>query len=161
MLQILTYLLAFYVVIKGIEILQIALASPRQDRSWIIVLGVLVLGACIITAFVFVAVQDHQASSVGSHNLPSYWIQQVPLRRFTAKIHACSSSSFTDCAGIGKHAPVWNVGYTREMHTYEVHLRKDHRGIGISASRRHPRIACGSIRGVDCNACNADSTWTS
>ena len=91
MLQILTYLLAFYVVIKGIEILQIALASPRQDRSWIIVLGVLVLGACIITAFVFVAMQDH-------------------------------------------------------------------RGIGISASRRHPRIAWGSIRGVDCNACNADST---
>ena len=72
MLQILTYLLAFYVVIKGIEILQIALASPRQDRSWIIFLGVLVLGACIITAFVFVAMQDHQASSVGSHNLPSY-----------------------------------------------------------------------------------------
>jgi type VI protein secretion system component VasK len=66
------YLLAFYVVIKGIEILQIALASPRQDRSWIIVLGVLVLGACIITAFVFVAMQDYQASKLlnisGSRN---------------------------------------------------------------------------------------------
>jgi len=72
MLQILTYLLAFYLVIKGFEILQIALASSRPDRSGIIVLGVLVLGACIIAAFIFVAMQDHQASSVGSHNLPSY-----------------------------------------------------------------------------------------
>ena len=71
MLQILTYLLAFYLVVKGVEVLQIALASPRQDRSGVITLGVLVLGACIIAAVIFVAIQDHQASSVGSHNLPA------------------------------------------------------------------------------------------
>jgi hypothetical protein len=69
MLQILTYLLAFYLVVKGVEVLQIALASPRQDRGGIITWGVLVLGACIIAAVIFVAMQDHQASSVGSHNL--------------------------------------------------------------------------------------------
>ena len=48
MLQIITYLLAFYLVVKGVEILQIALASNRQDRSGIIALGVLALAA---TAF--------------------------------------------------------------------------------------------------------------
>ncbi len=32
MLQIITYLLAVYLVVKGIEVLMIALASSRQDR---------------------------------------------------------------------------------------------------------------------------------
>lgn len=36
MLQIITYLLAFYLVVKGIEILQIALASNRDKRGSII-----------------------------------------------------------------------------------------------------------------------------
>jgi hypothetical protein len=45
MLQILTYLLAFYLVVKGFEMLQIGLASARPDRSGIVLLGLLILGA--------------------------------------------------------------------------------------------------------------------
>ncbi len=65
MLQIITYLLAFYLVIKGTEVLQIALASPRQERAGIITIGVLVLGACIVAAGAFVVMQDQQAGVVG------------------------------------------------------------------------------------------------
>jgi hypothetical protein len=70
MLQILTYLLAFYLVVKGFEVLQIALASARPDRTGITVLGLLILGACIVAAGAFVWMQDQQAAAVGSHNLP-------------------------------------------------------------------------------------------
>ena len=70
MLQILTYILAFYLVVKGFEVLQIALASPRPDRVGIILLGFLVLGACVVAAIGFVAMQESQAASAGSHNLP-------------------------------------------------------------------------------------------
>lgn len=64
MLQILTYLLAFYLVVKGFEILQIALASNRDKRGGIILFGALVLAACIVAAFAFVAMQDQQAMSL-------------------------------------------------------------------------------------------------
>jgi len=64
MLQILTYLLAFYLVIKGIEILQIGLASNREKRAGIIILGALTLVACIIAASGFVTLQDQQAESL-------------------------------------------------------------------------------------------------
>ena len=64
MLQIITYLLAFYLVIKGVEILQIALASNREKRSGIILFGVLVLIACIVAAAGFVSMQDKQATSL-------------------------------------------------------------------------------------------------
>lgn len=64
MLQILTYMLAFYMVLKGIEILQIALSSNKEKRAGIISLGVLTLIACIIAAVVFVGWQDGQAASV-------------------------------------------------------------------------------------------------
>ena len=64
MLQILTYLLAFYLVIKGIEVLQIGLASNRPKRAGIIVLGSLTLVACIVAAAGFVEMQDGQAMSI-------------------------------------------------------------------------------------------------
>ncbi|HEY3698300.1 MAG TPA: hypothetical protein VGK97_03145 [Spongiibacteraceae bacterium] len=64
MLQIITYLLAFYLVIKGIEILQIALASNRDNRAGIIVFGFIVLATCIFAAGSFVVMQDHQAISM-------------------------------------------------------------------------------------------------
>ncbi len=64
MLQIITYLLAFYLVVKGVEILQIALASNREKRGGIITFGVLVLLACLIAAGSFVAMQDEQAQSL-------------------------------------------------------------------------------------------------
>lgn len=64
MLQILTYMLAFYLVLKGIEILQIALASNRPKRAGIITLGALTLVACIIAAVCFAGLQDQQAQSI-------------------------------------------------------------------------------------------------
>ena len=67
MLQIITYLLAFYLVIKGIEILQIALASSRESRGGIITLGVLVLVACIADSVSFVEMQDQQAASMSKN----------------------------------------------------------------------------------------------
>ncbi len=64
MLQILTYLLSFYLVIKGIEILQIALCSNREKRAGVITLGVLVLIACIGAGAGFTIMQDEQAQSM-------------------------------------------------------------------------------------------------
>lgn len=64
MLQILTYMLAFYMVLKGIEILQIALASSKDKRGGIIAIGALTLAACIVAAIAFVAMQDEQAGSL-------------------------------------------------------------------------------------------------
>jgi uncharacterized membrane protein len=70
MLQIITYLLAFYLVVKGLEILQIALASNRDNRGGIIALGVLVLVACVVAALAFVVMQDHQAASLSQSMNP-------------------------------------------------------------------------------------------
>ncbi len=70
MLQIITYLLAFYLVIKGIEVLQIALASSREKRGPLIALGVCTLIACIIAAVGFTNWQDSQAKSIGQRDEP-------------------------------------------------------------------------------------------
>jgi len=64
MLQIITYLLAFYLIVKGFEILQIGLASNREKRGGIIFFGVLILIACVIAAIIFVTMQDQQAISI-------------------------------------------------------------------------------------------------
>jgi hypothetical protein len=64
MLQILTYMLAFYFVLKGLEILQIALASNRDKRGGIIAIGVLTLIGCVIAAIAFASMQDQQAVSL-------------------------------------------------------------------------------------------------
>lgn len=61
MLQIITYVLAIYLVLKGVEILQIALASSRPNRTGIIAFAVVVLGACIVAAFILTFMQDMQA----------------------------------------------------------------------------------------------------
>lgn len=71
MLQIITYMLAFYLVIKGIEVLQIALASTRERRDGIITIGVLTLAACILAAFFFVAMQEEQAKAMNQMSPPS------------------------------------------------------------------------------------------
>lgn len=70
MLQILTYIFAFYLVIKGVEILQIGLASGREKRRALIAIGIITLVACTVAAVGFVAMQENQASSVGSHMQP-------------------------------------------------------------------------------------------
>ena len=64
MLQILTYLLAVYLVVKGIEVLQIALASTREKRGGIIALGVLTLIVCILAAGSLTYMQDIQARAM-------------------------------------------------------------------------------------------------
>ncbi len=66
MLQILTYLLALYLVMKGLEILHIGLASGRTDRSGVITIGILSLIVCIVGALAFTTMQDSQARSVSS-----------------------------------------------------------------------------------------------
>jgi uncharacterized membrane protein HdeD (DUF308 family) len=66
MLQILTYLLAVYLIVKGIEVLQIALASSRTDRSGPIAVGVLTLIGCVIAALIFISWQDSQAHSLST-----------------------------------------------------------------------------------------------
>ena len=64
MLQIITYLLAFYLVVKGFEVLQIGLSSSRESRTGMVVFGVLVLLTCTVAAGAFVMMQDTQARSL-------------------------------------------------------------------------------------------------
>ena len=66
MLQVLTYMFAFYLVLKGVEIFQIGLASSRPDREPLIAVGVAALIACGIAAIVFINMQDKQAESLSS-----------------------------------------------------------------------------------------------
>jgi hypothetical protein len=66
MIQILTYLLAFYLVIKGVEVLQIGLASARPSRVPVIITGGLTLVACILAAFAFTVMQDAQAAGLSA-----------------------------------------------------------------------------------------------
>jgi uncharacterized membrane protein HdeD (DUF308 family) len=74
MLQIITYLLCFYLVVKGIVVLQIALASGRENRRPMIILGAVTLVACIAAAFAFGQMQDRQATAMSSSgpSMPSY-----------------------------------------------------------------------------------------
>lgn len=67
MIQIITYMLAFYFVLKGVEILQIGLASARNDnRRMLKGIGAAAIVATVIAAFAFVGLQDKQAVSVSS-----------------------------------------------------------------------------------------------
>jgi len=66
MIQILTYLLAVYLVFKGVEILQIALMSNRPRRAEGVVIGVLALVVALGAAGYFVDMADTQASSVSN-----------------------------------------------------------------------------------------------
>ena len=64
MIQIVTYLLCVYLVFKGIEILQIALMIPRENRTLGIVIGLLSLVTCCgAAAFLFVFITQ-QAESI-------------------------------------------------------------------------------------------------
>ena len=64
MLQILTYVLCFYLVVKGVEVLQIGLASNRPSRVAVIIIGAVTLAACLFAAVGFVNMQDTQARSL-------------------------------------------------------------------------------------------------
>jgi hypothetical protein len=66
MVQILTYLLCVYLVFKGFEILQIALASTRTDRTLLLAIGVIAIGVSVVVAQLFVKMIDAQAAAVGN-----------------------------------------------------------------------------------------------
>lgn len=66
MLQVITYMLSFYMVIKGCEVLQIGMASNRDSRTGLVLFGGLVLLACIGAAVGFMIMQDNVASSISS-----------------------------------------------------------------------------------------------
>jgi len=66
MLQVITYMLSFYMVIKGCEVLQIGMASNRDNRSVMLVFGALILLACFGAAIGFVIMQDNVASSISN-----------------------------------------------------------------------------------------------
>jgi hypothetical protein len=53
MLQIITYLLCVYLIFKGVEIFQIALASERTDKSRMVAL---IIGGAMVTISVVVAI---------------------------------------------------------------------------------------------------------
>jgi len=73
LMQIMIYMLAVYLVFKGIEIFQIALMSVRSDRTGGIIIGILVLAIAIIAAGGFSFWADQVAASIGErmNTLPS------------------------------------------------------------------------------------------
>lgn len=66
MLQIITYLLCVYLVFKGFEILQIGLASAREDRAAPLLIGVIFVLVSLVAAYSFWKMVDAQASSVSN-----------------------------------------------------------------------------------------------
>lgn len=64
MLQIFTYLLCVYLVFKGVEILQIALASAREDRAGVIVIGIIAVVIAFVASSYFTSMIDAQAAAV-------------------------------------------------------------------------------------------------
>jgi len=64
MLQIITYLLGIYLVVKGVQVLQTGLASSRENRGLLIAIGVATLITCSVSAAVLVSWQDEQAKSM-------------------------------------------------------------------------------------------------
>ncbi|MES2022790.1 MAG: hypothetical protein V4460_15965 [Pseudomonadota bacterium] len=74
MLQILTYLLAVYLIFKGVEILQVGLASNRDGRGGVIAIGFISLAICFAAAAFFVNMQDEQAKSMqrSATSLPNF-----------------------------------------------------------------------------------------
>lgn len=67
MLQILTWMFGFYIVLKGVEILQISMASARQDRRGMIVWALIVLVICVAASLFFIVQQENMAQTISSH----------------------------------------------------------------------------------------------
>lgn len=70
MMQVVVYMLAFYFVLKGVEILQIGLASGRTDRKALIIIGAISIAVCAAAAFGFVKMGDDQARASSSNVSP-------------------------------------------------------------------------------------------
>jgi hypothetical protein len=76
MLTLIIYFLCVYVVFKGVEILQIALMSSRENRKAGIVIGVLAVAASIVVAAVFGYLNTMQALEVEQR------MRQIPNLNF-------------------------------------------------------------------------------
>ncbi len=72
MLQIITYLLCMYLVIKGVEILQIAIAGNRDSRPLGVTIGVIALVVCIAAALFFYNFINMQAESMSRRSESPY-----------------------------------------------------------------------------------------
>lgn len=71
-LQIMTYLLAFFLVIKGCEVLMISLASEREDRNTLVTFGAFLLGLCIVVAVVIVLLMERQVKEITEITSPFF-----------------------------------------------------------------------------------------
>lgn len=71
MLQILTYMFAFYLVIKGIQVFQTAWCSSLSNKTGQLALGAITLIACVFGAVAFSVMQNKQVSSMGAGGLLS------------------------------------------------------------------------------------------
>lgn len=69
MLQILTYMFAFYMVLKGLEFVHRAMASTLPKKQPLFVFAGLTLAACAVAAFGFVKMQEAQALDVSTPSL--------------------------------------------------------------------------------------------
>lgn len=63
MMQIVIYMLAAYMILKGVEILQIGQASTHESRGKLITRGIVTLVICVVMAIGFVIWGDMQASA--------------------------------------------------------------------------------------------------
>jgi len=70
MLQILTYVFCFYLVVKGIEIWQIGFASSAPSRDTAMTIGVVMVIVCLVAAIGFATMQDNQAQSLSRPSFP-------------------------------------------------------------------------------------------
>jgi hypothetical protein len=64
LMQIMIYMLAVYLVFKGVEILQIALMSPRTNRTMGIIIGILAIALAIMAGGGFTFWAELQAASI-------------------------------------------------------------------------------------------------
>lgn len=63
MMEIIIWMLAFYMVLKGVELIQIANASSRENRKGMFALAYFTLAVCIVAALGFVWMGDQQGKS--------------------------------------------------------------------------------------------------
>lgn len=73
LMQIMIYMLAVYLVFKGVEIFQIALMSVRSNRTGGMIIGILAVTIAIVAAGGFTFWADQVATSIGDrmNTLPS------------------------------------------------------------------------------------------
>lgn len=63
MVQIIGWILCFYLAIKGVEIFQIALCSSRENRKSGLTIGAIAMVICFAASILFVNILSMQASS--------------------------------------------------------------------------------------------------